>query len=177
MPPFQNALFDPVNMPAPGQVNPIVGRGSLVTFSYAYHKPGHDAQPLVMVTDIWNDYIRGINLHYLDFPTIKKLMFPSPGVSVCENPVFTYQYLKQKQYIGSSSKNKRGGLISAFRQYKRGGVQQLRKLNCSFVANALALSRSFDPNEIEAIRQSVREQIRRLANPEASSFEGQNLNP
>lgn len=154
--PFQNALFDPVNMPPPGQVNPTVGRGSLIVFNYLFHKPGHDPQPLVLVTDVWRDYIRGINLHYLTFPVIKKLMFPAQGQTICDSPSFTYQYIKGNDYI-----------VSAFRQYKRGGIQQLKKLNCQFIANALALSRSFDPNEIEAIRRSVREQIRRLANPAA----------
>lgn len=172
MPPFQNNLFNPVNMPSPGQVNPTVGRGSLVVFNYVYHKPGHDASPLVMVTDVWQDFIRGVNLHYLTFPEIKKLIFSTPGKSVCESGNFTYQYIKQIGYINSASK--KYGIVSAFRQYKRGGIQQLKKLNCEFVANALALSRSFDPNEIEAIRQSVREQIRRITNPAAEAPVGQN---
>lgn len=135
----------------------MVGRGSLITFNYMYHKPGHDPAPLVLVTDVWNKYVRGLNLHYLTFPTIKKLMFPTPGQSICESPQFTYQYIKGNDYI-----------VSAFRQYKRDGIQQLKKLDCNFIVNALAISRSFDPNEIEAIRKQVREQIRRLGNPQAA---------
>lgn len=162
--PFQNAVFPN----APNRVNPVVGRGSLVTFSYAFHKPGHDPVPLVLVTDIWDKYIRGINLHYLTFPVIKKLLFPGPNQSICESPQFTYQYIKGNDYI-----------VSAFRQYKREGIGSLKKLNCEFIVNALAISRSFDPNEIEAIRKSVREQISRMANPQATPT-GElptNLNP
>ena len=134
-----------------------VGRGSLVTFNYIFHKPGHDPNPVVLITDIWPNYIRGINLNYLTFPTIKNLVFPSPGQTVCDNPAFTYQYIKGNDYI-----------VSAFRQYKRNGVQRLKKLDCAFIVKALSLSRSFDPNEIEAIRKSVREQIRQLVNQRAA---------
>ncbi len=134
-----------------------VGRGSLVSFNYIFHKPGHDPNPVVLITDIWPNYIRGINLNYLTFPTIKNLVFPSPNQTVCDNPVFTYQYIKGNDYI-----------TSAFRQYKRNGVQRLRKLDCAFIVKALGLTRSFDPNEIEAIRRSVREQIRQLVNQRAA---------
>jgi hypothetical protein len=154
--PFQDAVL-PNGLSAPKAVNPTVGRGSLVTFIYLFHKPGHDPVPLVLVTDIWDKYIRGLNLHYLTFPTIKKLLFPGPGQSICDSPQFTYQYIKGNDYI-----------VSSFRQYKRNGIESLKKLNCEFIVNALAISRSFDPNEIEAIRKSVREQIRRMTNPQAA---------
>jgi hypothetical protein len=135
-----------------------IGRGSLVTFNYIFHKPGHDPYPMVLVTDVWPKYIRGINIHYLTFPTIKKLVFPSSNTTVCENQIFTYQYIKSNDYI-----------VSAFRQYKRNGIQRLKKLDCALIVKALSLSRSFDPNEIEAIRKSVREQIRQLVNLPAAT--------
>lgn len=151
--PFQDALLN--NLPAPtGAIRPIVTRGSLVTFRYLFHKPGHDPQPLVMVTDVLSQYVRGINLHYLTFPVIKKMIYPEPGRSVCDSPQFSYEYIKSQEYI----------VTKAFRQYKRNGIDGLKKLDCDFIVNAMAISRSFDPNEIEAIRQSVREQIQRLAN-------------
>jgi len=159
--PFLDAAFPSNTRPK----SPIVGRGSLITFNYAFHKPGHDFFPLVLVTDpdysiptSQQRYLRGINLHYLTFPVIKKLIFPSIAGSVCENPNFTYQYIKNNNYI-----------ISAFRQYKRNGIANLKKLDCQFVANAMGISRSFDPNEIEAIRKSVRDQISRMTNPRASA--------
>lgn len=155
--PFSNAIL-PSNLTPPGPVNPTVTRGSLITFNYLFHKPGHDPWPLVLVTDVnyKGNFIRGLNCHYLTFPVIKRLLFPG-GRSICENPIVTYQYIKGDEY-----------LKSAFRQYKRNGIQSLKKMDCQFIVNALSISRSFDPNEIEAIRKSVREQIRRLTNPQAA---------
>jgi hypothetical protein len=150
-----------------------LARGDLISFSYAFYKPGHDASPLVLVTDpdypaiakIGSApnrglYIRGINLHYLTFPVIKKLIFPNSSQSVCENPNFTYQSIKNNGYISS-----------AFRQYKKKGIGSLKKLDCRFIVNAMGMSRSLDPNEIEAIRKSVRQQINRIVNPPATATE------
>jgi hypothetical protein len=159
--PFADAVL-PSNLTAPGPINPTVNRGSLVTFNYLFHKPGHDNWPLVLITDVDYGtaksplrYVRGINLHYLTFPIIKKLLFS--GGQSCDNPNMTYQFIKGDEFIKS-----------AFRQYKKNGIQNLKKMDCQFIVNALSLSRSFDPNEIEAIRKSVREQIRQLANPQAA---------
>jgi hypothetical protein len=146
-----------------------LARGDLISFSYAFYKPGHDPSPLVLVTDPdypvnaqpnKGTYIRGINLHYLTFPVIKKLIFPNNNVSVCQNPNFTYQSIKNNGYISS-----------AFRQYKKRGIGSLKKLDCRFIVNAMAMSRSLDPNEIEAIRKSVRDQINRIVNPPATATE------
>ena len=155
-------------------------RGDLITFSYAFHRPGHDPSPLVLVTDpdypvnvtvkpgslsMKSQYIRGINIHYLTFPVIKKLIFPNNQQSVCDNPNFTYQSIKNNQYISS-----------AFRQYKKRGIGSLKKLDCRFIVNAMAMSRSLDPNEIEAIRKSVRDQINRMVNPPANAAEDMPIN-
>jgi hypothetical protein len=153
--PFVDAVI-PQGLLQQNVTSQAIVRGSLVTFNYIFHKPGHDPAPMVLITDVWPQYVRGVNLHYLTFPTIKKMMFPSPGRSVCDSPIFTYQYIKSNTYI-----------TSAFRQYKRNGIERLRKLDCAFIVNAINISRSFDPNEIEAIRRSVREQIRRMVNEPA----------
>jgi hypothetical protein len=155
--PFVDAVI-PQGLLRQNVTNQAVIRGSLITFNYLFHKPGHDPAPMVLITDIWDQYIRGINLHYLTFPIIKRMVFPSPGISVCDNPIFTYQYIKGNRYIKS-----------AFRQYKRNGIQRLKKLDCAFIVNTLGISRSFDPNEIEAVRRSIREQIRRMVNEPAAA--------
>lgn len=158
--PFSNASFPNFS---PNPMNSVIGRGSLVSFNYSFHKPGHDAYPLVLVTDVnyqykGNFYLRGINLHYLTFPIIKKLIFPAPGQTVAENTNFTYQYIRGDQFVKAS-----------FRQYKKGGIQFLKKMNTQLIVNALSISRSFDPNEIEAIRKSVRNQINQIMNPNAAN--------
>ena len=146
--------------PSMVRMNQIVQKGSLVTFNYTFHKPNHDPYPLVLITDIGFPTkgrmdIRGVNLHYLTFNYIKKLLQPN-----CNNTGFSYNTLKQGEYIG---------LIKAFRQYKRNGIRQIKVLDCAFLLNVLASVRAISPSEVEAIRQSVREQISRMTNPAASA--------
>lgn len=143
----------PANQYGPiySRMTQTITKGSLVNFNYTFHKPGHDPYPLVLITDIWQNYIRGVNLHYLTFPDIKRLLQPN-----CNNPAFSYFNIKGDGYI-----------VSAFRQYKKRGIRQIRKLDCAFLLNILASVRSLNPSEVEAIRRSVREQIQRLTNPAA----------
>lgn len=149
--------------PVPTKMNQTIMKGSLCTFNYVFHKPGHDPYPLVIVTDVAfgpRQDVRGVNLHYLTFPYVKRLLQPN-----CNNPNFSYGNIKGDEYI-----------VSAFRQYKRNGIRQIKKLDCAFLLNVLASVRSFDPNEVEAIRKSVREQIRRLTNPQAAPSPEQPVN-
>lgn len=151
--------------PIYNQVQKPVSKGSLIIFNYIFHKPGHDPYPLVFVTDdnypLKNPmFVRGVNLHYLTFPTIKKLLQPN-----LNNPRFSYDNIKNDSYI-----------TGAFRQYKKVGIRQLKTLNTAFLLNVLASVRSFNPNEIEAIRNSVREQLQRLTNPSANEMVTQNQN-
>jgi len=154
----------PANQFGPSLVkmNQSVNKGTLITFSYTFHKPNHDPYPLVLVTD--RDYLvksknridlRGVNLHYLSFNEIRVLLQGN-----CNNVNFAYDSLKQKQYIG---------WINAFRQYKKNGMRQIKVLDCAFLLNVLASVRSISPSEVEAIRKSVREQINRLTNPAAQA--------
>lgn len=134
-----------------GPQSPVISKGSLVKFTYLYAKPGHDQTPMVLITDIWRDYIRGLNLNYLTFPTIKGLL-----QQFGENTSFSYQNIRGQNYI-----------VSAFRQYKRPGIGGIQKLNSPFLLNALACSRSTDPNEVEAIRKTIRDQIRQQTQQQA----------
>jgi hypothetical protein len=145
----------PANQYGPiyNRMTQTITKGSLVSFNYTFHKPGHDPYPLVLITDIWQNYIRGVNLHYLTFPDIKRLLQPN-----CNNLGFSYSNIKGDEYI-----------VSAFRQYKRRGIRQIRKLDCAFLLNVLASVRSLNPSEVDAIRRSVREQIQRLTNPAAAA--------
>lgn len=143
-----NALQDPPS--------PQIQAGSLVRFTYNYAKPGHDQMPLVLVTAplpyidkrTMQPYLRGVNLNYLTFPAIKGLL-----QQFGEKRDFSYkQNLKGQKYI-----------VTAFRQYKYSGISGIQKLNSPFLLNALACARSIDPNEIEAIRKVIRDQIRGLS--------------
>jgi hypothetical protein len=136
-----------------------INKGSLVTFSYLYFKPGHDPTPLVIITDVWRDYIRGVNLHYLTFPYILRLLQPN-----CDNPRFSYYNIKGDAYI-----------VGAFRQYKRLGIRQIKKLDCAFLLKVLQTVRTLDPTQVDTIRRAVRDQINRTVNPPAQSTEEQPL--
>lgn len=129
-----------------------LGTGSLVQFTYGFVKPGpsHDKTPLVIVTDINNQYIRGLNLHYLDFRLIKRILQKS-GMNACGNPMFSYRN-NIKQNID---------IKTAFRRYKRIGVRRLKLLNCDFVLNVMGSVRAIDPQEVEAIREAIKEQLER----------------
>jgi hypothetical protein len=144
--------------------NQTVQKGSLMVFRYTFNKPNHDPYPMVLVTD--RDYpvpyrnptrfdVRGVNLHYLAFNDIRVLLQAN-----CNNVNFSYDTLKQGQYIN---------LTSAFRQYKKSGIRQVKVLDCAFLLNVLASVRSISPSEVEAIRKSVREQISRMTNPMAAA--------
>jgi hypothetical protein len=133
-----------------------ISRGRLVTFKYSFAKPNHDQNPLVLISDVFPNYIRGINVNYLTMPVIKQLI-----AGYCGNKSFSYLSIKSDRYIKT-----------AFRQYKRIGVFDLKSLNCDLLKNVLKQVKTnvVSPNELEAIRKSVQEQIQKITNPKASDL-------
>jgi hypothetical protein len=133
-----------------------LGVGSLIQFNYMFVKTGsnHDRTPLVLVTRIMDYYIRGINLHYLTFNTIKKLLQPS-GLNACNNPSFSYQSIKSMQDIPKAFR---------LRQYKKNGISRMKIMDCNFILNVMGLVRGIDPQEVEAIRNAVRDQLDKTIN-------------
>lgn len=127
-----------------------IQRGSLISFNYGLWI--HDPYPLILVTDIMpGNKIRGLNLHYLTFPSIKQLLRTGGN-----NPNFSYQNVKANKYI-----------TSAFRSYKWQGIRQVKMMDVNFLLTVMATVRSFDPNQVKAIRESVEAQIQRMVNPKA----------
>lgn len=138
-----------------------IGKGSLVYFNYLFWI--HDPYPLVIVTDIYGQYIRGVNLHYLTFPYIKKILQPQLNASNCDNKNFSYYNIKDTQYI-----------VNAFRTYKRSGIKTIKTLDCAFILNIMASVRALDPQEVENIRLAIQQQMRaRAAQPKATEMSGQ----
>lgn len=143
--------FNPFeNLPAnkQGFVGGGTSRGDLITFHYPFSlavKPNiiHDPYPLVIITDVWPNAIRGVNLHYLTFPYIKNILTPN-----CGNKNFSYSNIRADRYIAS-----------AFRMYYRKGVKQPKKLDCEWLMQLLGTVRRWSPDEIEKVRQDVRNQI------------------
>lgn len=134
-----------------------VGKGSLINFSYMYAKAGHPISPMVLVTDVMPMYIRGINLQYLTPAYIQKLL-DKRFVNGCNNPRFSYFNIKSDAFI-----------TSAFRQYKRSGVANLKQFDCSFLASLIQTMRGIDINEIYQFQKQVNDQIARATNPVAAA--------
>jgi len=123
-------------------------KGTLISFSYpSSHaiRPNiiHDPYPMVIVTDIWPKYIRGVNLHYFVFPYVKDILNRGAG-----NPGFSYLHIRSDKY-----------LANAFRMYVRDGIKRARILDSDFLMTILNNVRSFSPSELERIRQEIESQI------------------
>jgi len=125
-----------------------VKKGSLVSFNYMFHKAGHDPNPNVMVTAADSFYVWGINVHYLTFPYIRNLLQKN-----CNNIMFGYPNIKSDKFV-----------TSAFRQYKKNGIRSLKKLDCDFVLNLLGSARALTPGEVEAIRNTINDQMNQAIN-------------
>lgn len=130
-----------------------LNKGDLISFNYIFHKAGHDPYPNVIITDINAFYIRGLNIHYLTFPYIKNLL-----QSNCSNKNFSYRVIKDNSY-----------LVAAFRQYKKTGMRIVKKLDCDFLLNLMGSIRAVTPNEVEAIRKNINEQLNKMSSQLSTS--------
>jgi hypothetical protein len=154
-------LFQTLEWQGPGIPN-IVHKGSIILFSYAgqARNPIHDPYPLVMVTDIFTDMVRGLNLHYLTLPFLRNLI-----TNYANRPDFSYRYIKNDSF-----------LIASFRSYKRAGMSQIRILDVEFLKKLLQVVRALDVAEIEQIRQQVRQMLaQEVAQPRAEEGTEQTL--
>ena len=124
----------------------VVGKGQVVAFAYVGQQRNyriHDPMPLVIVSDIFTDMIRGVNLHYLTLPYVRSIV-----TAHANNPNFSFQFISNDGYI-----------VGAFRSYKRNGISKLRMLDIDFLKNLLTVVRSLEPGEIEQMREQVHQMI------------------
>lgn len=137
-----------------------VQKGSICTFGYVgqTRQPIHDPYPMVLISDIFSDKIRGINLHYLTLTYVRAII---RNPNLAGNSSFSYKNISGDQYI-----------VNAFRSYKRVGISNLRKLDVRYLQNLLTVSQSLDVGEIERMRQQIREIINNsMRQPEVISGE------
>lgn len=127
-------------------------KGALVWFNYTFWK--HDNTPLVLVTDVMGDRIRGVNLHYLTLRYMKGLL-----QSYCGKDFFSYRFIKHDQFM-----------VNAFRTYKKSGIRQLNILDCDVLNNSLQNVRSLNPQQVDAIRQQIQQQLQQQLNPTAEQL-------
>jgi hypothetical protein len=124
-----------------------ITKGSLISFHYPRSYATipnviHDPYPMVILTDIWPKYIRGLNLHYLTFPYIKRILGTYGGQG------FSYFNIKPDAYMAQ-----------AFRMYFRVGVRQPKRLDTDWLIQVLQSVRSFSPGELENIRANIQRQM------------------
>jgi len=159
--PQQQQQADPYKRLGANQYGPSVSaiaKGSLVWFRYLNFE--HDPYPLIIVTDIWPNYIRGVNLHYLTFNYVRRLLNMH-----CDNQMFSYFNIRNDQFF-----------VNSFRTYKRQGIRQIKKLDCAFLLNVLGSVMSFDPAQIEQMRVYVKEQLQRQPNQSADQMTSRYMN-
>jgi hypothetical protein len=143
--------FDPLKSFSNRAVNNAntVTKGALISFEYPRSfatVPNiiHDPRPMLIVTDVWPpNYIRGVNLHYLTFPYIKKILETWGG-----NTSFSYSNIKADKYVAL-----------AFRMYSLRGVTRPKRLDSEFLKTVLQSARTFDAGELEKIRANIQQQI------------------
>lgn len=139
---FINSFFNPID-----STKSIIAKGTLVSFQYSQWK--NDPNPLVILTNYSPGIkIKGINLHYLTYPSIMNLVNISK-----ENPMFSYKDIAQNNI-----------LKSAFRSYTWTGVQRLKQLNTDRLTKIIDSNRNFDPGQNEAIRNNVQSQLNQTSN-------------
>ncbi len=146
-------LFKAIEYPTPAVPTPkIVHKGSVINFHYVGQRIGksiHDPYPLVLVSDIFSDAVRGVNLNYLTVPYVKNMID-----RFLDKP-FSYALIKGDSYIVGGRGNP-----GAFRTYKRNGISQLRMMDSAFLKGIAAISRTLDPNELDQIRMQIEDLIR-----------------
>jgi hypothetical protein len=150
------------NLFRPTKIDNQVNVGDLISFRYAAWK--HDPHPIVIVDKIKSGiFVRGVNIHYLPFNNIRGLF------SSAKNMSFNYQTnIKGDPYLSSS-----------LRTYKYSGIDlgSLEILDSQFIMQVMSLVRSFDPMEIDKIRQIVSEQLNVQVNPRAADITTNALAP
>jgi hypothetical protein len=147
-------FFSPVGRNVSPAGGNVVMKGSLISFNYAFWK--NDAYPLVVVSESNRDAgkLWGVNVHYLTFPYIRKLLELSTG-----NPAFSYKSISADGYLSG-----------AYRSYKWNGIRQVKVLDYKFLLNVMTMVRTFDPAEVQIIRRQVQEQMRQQINPKATNL-------
>jgi hypothetical protein len=131
----------------------VAGKGSVVSFNYAGQRLGRkisDSTPLVLISDIFTDAIRGVNLNALVFPKAKNLILNYIGKP------FSYSFIRGDTYV---VKHPNRGGVAAFRTYKKSGISNLRMLDTNFLVGLATVARSLDPMEIGQIQQQIEDII------------------
>lgn len=128
-------------------------RGVVGTFSYAYWK--HDPYPLILCCGPNKQgNLCGVNVHYLTLSYVKSVI-----KQYCDNPNMSYSMIRANMLMKSS-----------YRAYKPLGIRGVRIFDGKFLAEILGRVKSYNPAEIDRIRQEIQTQIRAKMQPTADEM-------
>lgn len=140
------------------------GRGDLVSFNYPkscavdFYQI-HDPSPIIIITDVFGDRIRGLNLHYLPMNLIRQ------AIRVNQNSG-GYSYAKIRGDIT---------LRNIFRIYIRRCMLNVKRLDAQYLLSMLDVNTKYTPEELDGIRASIRDQMNRDVNVEVPQPEENTL--
>lgn len=139
-----NNLFNNLQSPV-RQMGWYVRKGAVITFSYMGQtkNPINDPYPMVLVSDIFKDMIRGVNLHYMNTFYIQRVI---TDPNMAGNRSFSFANISGDNYI-----------INAFRSYKRIGISNIRMLDLQYLKGLLTISKALKPGELELVRSQVKD--------------------
>lgn len=117
--------------------------GQVIRFNYAFHEPGHDPQPMVLIAkdDINDGLLHGINLHYLTFSKARSLLYYN-----CGSAGFNYRNISGDAYISD-----------AYRTYRWNGIQGIKYEDCRFLNTLLSLQGLLTVQQLSAMIARIRE--------------------
>lgn len=143
LPQVVNTLLQATQWPGPAPNMPRAAYvGCVMSFYYKGQRgrPIHDVYPFVIVSDIFSDAIRGMNLNYLDSPEVTKVI-----LNYLDSPNFNYRTaVVQNPYY-----------VDAYRTYKRNGISQQRIYDSRFLRALAYVAPKLDPAEITQIEQQI----------------------
>ena len=130
-----------------------VTAGSLIRFQYTLWK--HDPYPMLIVMDrLPGGDIRGVNLRYLTLNYVVFLIQQYCGKA------FSFQNVAMNDIF-----------VKSFRRYKSFGMRNIEMLDCEFILKTIDMIRTHDPNQEQAMRESIQKQLQRQMNPTAEELQ------
>ena len=130
-----------------------VRSGAVIRFNYTLWK--HDPYPLVIVTDRMPDGdVRGVNLRYFILNYVVQMIR-----NYCGKPGFSFRNIAPNRYF-----------VGAFRRYKSFGMRNIEMLDCDLILKTIDMIRTHDPNQQQAMREAVQEQLRKKVNVTAEEL-------
>lgn len=110
--------------------------GDIISFNYAAAR--RDNNPLVLITDITPEYVRGVNLHYLPYSSASAAVANAAG--------------KQTSYQSISPNSK---WKAAFRMYRRSYMRSQKVLNWDRLQRTISGLNDLPPADRRALQERI----------------------